>query len=74
MINDILHSHVGDFNIWSYTDNFVFSPIALSDLEHLFIMQHIHTGSAFFCVETFGTSTILKGRLLHSLWFTEITP
>lgn len=55
MISDILHSHVGNFNIWSNTDNFAF-PIVIT-LQWLPSTQLCLVGmvSVFFCVESFGT-------------------
>lgn len=56
----IIYIHMwGTFDIWSNTDNFAFPMVkTLQRLllnAHLLIMQHIHTVSAFFCVESFGT-------------------
>lgn len=54
MINDILHSHVGDFNIWSNTDNFAF-PMVINLAKVTFnthsvnYATHPHCFSLFLC-------------------------
>lgn len=52
MINDILHSHVGDFNIWSTTENFAFYVYNLSEVTVYTSVNyalHPHCFSLFLC-------------------------
>lgn len=71
MINDILHSHVGDFNIWSTTENFAFYDYNLSEVSiytSVNYASHPHCFSLFPRVESFGTYMIFEGRHLLCDW------